>query len=207
MSPRVPTSLRGVHVLVVDDEAEGLDVFRRMLEYSGALVTARSSARSALKAMERVRPNAVIENLHVSEPQAATPVGGLRQARAGSVRPAAPVGGPRKGRRGSVHTLDAHAFWLIRAIRALAPQRAGGVPAIAVSESSAANDRARALAEGFQVYLVKPVHAQELRRAVATVMKGRPAGRAPTGSASATARPVSPGRRRSRKTPTDRRAS
>jgi len=190
MSARVPTSLRGVHVLVVDDEAEGLEVFRRMLEYSGALVTARSSARSALKAMERVRPNVVIENLHVSERQAATP-----------------EGGPRKVRPGPVHVLDDHAFWLIRAIRALAPQRAGGVPAIAVSESSAASDRARALAEGFQAYLVKPIHAQELRRAVTTVTSGRPAGRAPTGSASATARPVSPGRRRSRKAPTDRRAS
>lgn len=183
MSARVPTLLRGVHVLIVDDEAEGLDVFRRVLEYSGALVTARSSARAALKAMERVRPNVVIENLHVSERQAGTP-----------------VGGPRRVRPGSVHTLDAHAFWLIRTMRAPGGR---GVPAIAVSDSSAAADRARALAEGFQVYLVKPVHAEDLRRAVLSAVKGR----GPAGGGGVTARRASPGRRRARRAPTDRSAS
>ena len=161
MSARVPTLLRGVHVLIVDDEAEGLEVFRRVLEYSGALVTARSSARAALKAMERVRPNVVIENLH---------------------------------------TLDAHAFWLIRTIRSLP---GGGMPAVAVGESRAAADRRRTLAEGFQVYLAKPVHAEDLRRAVLAAVKGR----GPAGGGDVTARRGAPGGRRGRRAPTDRPAS
>jgi CheY-like chemotaxis protein len=43
-----PGLLAGVHVLLVDDDAELRDVFREILMYSGALVTSAPSAREAL---------------------------------------------------------------------------------------------------------------------------------------------------------------
>lgn len=63
-------------------------------------------------------------------------------------------------------------YELMRAIRALAPEQGGRIPAVAVTARARPEDRRRALAEGFQVHLPKPVDAAELLRQV-TVLSGR----------------------------------
>jgi len=60
----------------------------------------------------------------------------------------------------------------VRAIRGLGPERGGRIPAVAVTAGARPEDRRRALAEGFQVHLPKPVDAVELVRQV-TVLSGR----------------------------------
>jgi CheY-like chemotaxis protein/two-component sensor histidine kinase len=63
-------------------------------------------------------------------------------------------------------------YALMRAIRALGPERGGRIPAVAVTAGARPEDRRRALAEGFQVHLPKPVDAGELVRHV-SALSGR----------------------------------
>ena len=60
-------------------------------------------------------------------------------------------------------------YALLRAIRALTPERGGRVPAVAVTAGTRPDDRRRALAEGFQAYLPKPVDMLELVRQVSAL--------------------------------------
>lgn len=55
--------LIGVHVLIVDDNRDAIDVLRGFLEYHGALVSAALSADDALARLGRVRPDLVITDL------------------------------------------------------------------------------------------------------------------------------------------------
>jgi CheY-like chemotaxis protein len=57
-------------------------------------------------------------------------------------------------------------YALIRAVRALAPERGGRVPAVAVSGDTDERTRQRAQTAGFDHYLAKPV---DLHRLVATI--------------------------------------
>jgi CheY-like chemotaxis protein len=66
-------------------------------------------------------------------------------------------------------------YELIRKIRALPSDRGAHVPAAAITARTGAEDRRRALAEGFQVYVPKPVSGQDLVAVVA-----RLGGRAPS---------------------------
>lgn len=59
-------------------------------------------------------------------------------------------------------------FGLMRRIRALAPPH-GTVPAVALTAYARAEDRATALAAGYQVHLTKPIEPMELRAAVAAL--------------------------------------
>jgi CheY-like chemotaxis protein len=63
-------------------------------------------------------------------------------------------------------------YELVRAIRGLGPEHGGRIPAVAVTAGARPEDRRRALAEGFQVHLPKPVDAVELVRQV-TALSGR----------------------------------
>ena len=56
-------ALLGLHVLVVDDEADARDLFRTVLEYCGALVTVASSALDAMAMLERVTPDAILTDV------------------------------------------------------------------------------------------------------------------------------------------------
>lgn len=60
-------------------------------------------------------------------------------------------------------------YQLIRAVRALAPDHGGQVPAIALTAFARSEDRARALAAGFQVHLAKPVKPHELTATIASL--------------------------------------
>jgi CheY-like chemotaxis protein len=65
-------------------------------------------------------------------------------------------------------------YELIRKVRALEHGRGGHTPAIALSGYARAEDRARALAAGFQAHLAKPVEPSELTAAVARLTERSP---------------------------------
>jgi CheY-like chemotaxis protein len=56
-------ALIGVHVLVVDDDADARELWRAVLEYCGALVTVVPSADEALAVLARVRPDVLVTDL------------------------------------------------------------------------------------------------------------------------------------------------
>lgn len=60
-------SLKGVHVLVVEDEALARDVVRDILEYCGALVITVESSLAALDSMRLIKPNALVVKLELPD--------------------------------------------------------------------------------------------------------------------------------------------
>ncbi|MCU1382983.1 MAG: hypothetical protein JWL71_1680 [Acidobacteria bacterium] len=60
-------NLRGVHVMVVDDDADALSMVRDILELSGAQISTMSSAREALKAIEDACPDVLVADLGMPE--------------------------------------------------------------------------------------------------------------------------------------------
>ena len=56
-------SLRGVHVLVVDHEAECRELLSDVLHYCGALVTAVDSPEDALEVMALIKPDVLVVDL------------------------------------------------------------------------------------------------------------------------------------------------
>jgi signal transduction histidine kinase/ActR/RegA family two-component response regulator len=60
-------------------------------------------------------------------------------------------------------------YQLMRAIRALPPERGGRTPAIAVTAFARSEDRMRALLAGYQVHLAKPIEPHELVVTVASL--------------------------------------
>jgi len=60
-------------------------------------------------------------------------------------------------------------FDLIRKIRALAPEKGGTVPAVALTAYAGPADRRRALLAGFHVHLAKPVEPDELLAVIASL--------------------------------------
>lgn len=56
-------SLKGVHVLVVDHEAECRELLSDVLHYCGALVTASDSPEGALAVMALIKPDVLVVDL------------------------------------------------------------------------------------------------------------------------------------------------
>ena len=61
-------------------------------------------------------------------------------------------------------------YALIRKVRTFASERGGHVPALALTGFASADDRAQALAAGYQVHMSKPVDPAELVAAVAKLV-------------------------------------
>jgi CheY-like chemotaxis protein len=53
-------ALSGVHVLIIDDDAEARDLIRTVLRYCGALVSVAASAGEGLESLQRVRPDVIV---------------------------------------------------------------------------------------------------------------------------------------------------
>jgi CheY-like chemotaxis protein len=62
-------------------------------------------------------------------------------------------------------------YSLIRAVRALGPQRGGDTPAVALTAYARAEDRMKAVMAGFQHHVSKPVEPAELITMVASLAK------------------------------------
>ena len=56
-------ALAGVYVLIVDDNIDGLEVLRGLLEYHGALVRAALTADDALDTLAHTTPDLIITDL------------------------------------------------------------------------------------------------------------------------------------------------
>jgi CheY-like chemotaxis protein len=57
---RRPYNLRGIHVLIVDDNPDAREIIAWTLSYCGAVVTRASSPRAAFALLERSRPDVVL---------------------------------------------------------------------------------------------------------------------------------------------------
>ena len=64
---------------------------------------------------------------------------------------------------------DKDGYALIRAVRTRSLERGGNIPAIALTAYAKSEDRARALACGYQAHLAKPVEPDELIGAIASL--------------------------------------
>jgi CheY-like chemotaxis protein len=53
-------ALSGVHVLIIDDDAEARDLIRTVLRYCGALVSVAASAGDGLQSLQRVLPDVIV---------------------------------------------------------------------------------------------------------------------------------------------------
>lgn len=62
-----PPSLKGLRVLVVDDDLDARDLFTRALEQYDARVTAVASAGAALMALERWKPHVLVSDIAMPE--------------------------------------------------------------------------------------------------------------------------------------------
>jgi CheY-like chemotaxis protein len=58
-----PASLRDIHVFLIVDDPESRVVLRTVLEHAGALVSVVGSARSALAALEAIRPDVLVADV------------------------------------------------------------------------------------------------------------------------------------------------
>ena len=64
---------------------------------------------------------------------------------------------------------DEDGYELIGKLRARAPRAGGDIPAIALTAYTRDEDRARALAAGFQMHIAKPIEPDELVKSIATL--------------------------------------
>ena len=122
-----PDSLRGLRIVVVDDEADVRELLSEVLASWGAEVRIAANAGGARDLLAAQTPDVLISD----------------------------IGMP-----------DEDGYSLIRSIRHSASIETSRVPAIAVTAFGAPADRARALAEGFNVHMTKPVPPRVLADAV-----------------------------------------
>ncbi len=130
--PELPT-LEGVRVLLVEDDADTLELIGEVLSRQGAEVALASSAKGALAELDRQFPDVLISDIAMP------------------------------GQDG---------VELLKTIR----ERGCGTPAVALTALAREEDRGRALAGGFERYLVKPADTRELLVAVAGLASARPDG-------------------------------
>lgn len=124
--------LRGIRVLVVDDDDDSRDLVVSILEKCEAITFSASSAEQALSIIVRDHPDVLVSD----------------------------IGMP--GMDG---------YELVRAIRALPDERAQRVPAVAVTAYARQEDQRRALAEGFQLHVAKPIEPAAFAQAVARLSR------------------------------------
>jgi PAS domain S-box-containing protein len=79
-------NLRGVRILVVDDDSDALSLVREILEATGAEVATVGSGKAALQYVDRARPDVLIADLGMPEMDGFELISQLRHARNSSVR-------------------------------------------------------------------------------------------------------------------------
>jgi signal transduction histidine kinase/CheY-like chemotaxis protein len=117
------TLLAGLTVLVVDDDQEGRDIVRALLEEHGVLVSTAPSADEAVEIFMTDSPHIVITDLAMPQQDG---------------------------------------YSLLARIRTLGIDEGGGTPVVALTAYARPEDRAAALAAGFQAYLTKPIDSAAL---------------------------------------------
>jgi PAS domain S-box-containing protein len=125
--------LDGIHVLIVDDERDALELLTTVLTQSGAVVTSASGAAEALEKLQTTEPDLLVSDIEMA---------------------------------------NEDGYSLIRKVRAWEAERGRRIPAIALTAHARPSDRLRALAEGFQIHMPKPVEPAELVLAIANLTDG-----------------------------------
>ena len=127
-TPEGPIDLRGLRVLLVDDEPDTIDLLRTVLNQFGANVRAAASTNDALETFLEWKPDVLVSDL---------------------------------GMPGE----DGYA--LIAKVRALTKEQGCNIPAAALTGHVRDEDRADAIAAGYQTHINKPVDPAKLAAAVA----------------------------------------
>ncbi|MDF5713557.1 MAG: ATP-binding protein [Rhizonema sp. NSF051] len=137
--------LDGVKVLVVDDESDTREYITTVLQQCQAEVKAVASAQEALDTLQEWNPDVLVSDIGMPEEDGYSLIRKIR-------------------RREAVyrHTL--------REQRSLSsPEQFKKIPAAALTAYARAEDRTRAIQEGFQMHLPKPVEPAELATVVASL--------------------------------------
>jgi signal transduction histidine kinase/ActR/RegA family two-component response regulator len=122
--------LDGVRVLVVDDDADALELASAILTGAGGTVTTCPTAAEALQLLRQWRPDVLVSDIQM----------------------------PRED-----------GYSLIRKVRTLDRRDGGETPAVALSAYGRAEDRMRALGEGYSMHVPKPVDPIELTTIIASL--------------------------------------
>ena len=122
--------LDGVKVLLVDNDADTLQVVRAMLDGSKAIVQTAASVSEAMEMLVWYDPHVLVSDLAMPEEDG---------------------------------------YSLIRKVRALDVNKGYELPAIALTSYVRVEDRARALAVGFNMFVPKPLQPDELITAIANL--------------------------------------
>ena len=137
-------TLRGLRVLVVDDEADVRSAVARLLEHAGADVTCLESGATIAAVLVAWRPDVLVCDLGMP------------------------------GEDG---------YSLVRRVRALPAAEGGRIPAISLTAHARHEDRARALAAGFDEHLPKPIDLPQLLHAIRRLADAvQPGSDAPVGA-------------------------
>jgi CheY-like chemotaxis protein len=109
-------SLKGVHVLVADDEPLARDLLKEVLEYCGALVFTVASANDALSTMRLIKPDVLVARFALPDEDALWLLRSMRNLKPedGGKVPLLVLGGTaRDAERAIAHGVDAHLAWPI----------------------------------------------------------------------------------------------
>jgi signal transduction histidine kinase/ActR/RegA family two-component response regulator len=119
--------LDGVKVLLVDNDADTLQVVRAMLDGSKAVVQTAASVNEAVEMLVWYNPHVLVSDLAMP---------------------------------------DEDGYSLIRKVRTLGANKGYQIPAIALTSYVRVEDRTRALAAGFNMFVPKPLQPDELITAI-----------------------------------------
>jgi CheY-like chemotaxis protein len=122
--------LAGLHVLVVDDDADATALMREVLEAAGATVLSAESGAEALRELKTTRVDVLVSDIGMPGMDGFELVGELRRSQDPALRK---------------------------------------LPAAALTAYARSEDRTRALRQGFQMHLAKPIDPAELVSAVAAL--------------------------------------
>ncbi len=164
--PRVRTDLWGLKLLLVEDDDDARRLLALMLTRQGAAVTAVSSCADALRFLVRTGSDSGRVDGRGSSADSAPGFPSEQPAWGdGSARPPDVI-------ISDIGMAEVDGYELMRKVRALPPEQGGLAPAIALTGYANHKDREHALAAGYQLHLAKPVEADDLVAAIAS-MAGR----------------------------------
>lgn len=120
--------IEGMRILLVDDEADTLELLSSFLSQNGAQVKALTSVRAALENVRIWQPDVIVSDIAMPEEDG---------------------------------------YSLIKKLRALPHAEGGATPVVALTAYVGIKERTQVLANGFQMYVPKPVEPTELLGALA----------------------------------------
>jgi CheY-like chemotaxis protein len=132
--PAAKAILAGLHILIVDDEPDTLELLSFVLEETGAIVTSTTSPTEAVEVCKQSKPDVLLSNL-------------------------------------SMPGMNGHT--LLRKIQALPSESDNPVLAIALTRYQYQFTSEDAQAEGFQLYVTKPIDFEKLVPMIAEHVQSR----------------------------------